>query len=281
MMPSGASRVAGVIGWPITHSLSPLIMRHWLDQAGVDGLYAPFAVEPGKLDESLHVFADTGMAGVNITLPHKEEARALCDELSESAQKIGAVNLLTFQDGKRIGDNTDATGFVQSLVENNVDISNHNALVLGAGGAARAIIHGLKSAGIASITLANRTQAKAEALADELAPGARILDWEAARRDPGEASLVINTTSLGLRREADLSLDWKRVAPGSIAVDIVYTPLMTGFLADAQSAGLQIIDGLGMLIGQARPSFEAFFGTAPPRDNDVRGRLIEKLGAAA
>ncbi len=275
------SRRAGVIGWPIRHSLSPVIMKAWLDAAAIDGVYDRIEIAPDQLKTRLAELADEGVRGCNVTLPHKQAVLELCDGISASARAIGAANILTFQDGKYHGDNSDAFGFIESLRVAGVNPSGRSALVLGAGGASRAVLHGLREAGVSALYLSNRTRQTAETLASELAPEAEILDWDGLLDEPVTADLVINTTALGLHGNPDLRLNWQDLPDSSIAVDIVYTPLRTGFLADAEARGCRTVDGLGMLINQARPSFEAFFGTAPDSTVDIRSLLVEQLEGGA
>lgn len=281
MTDGSGSRRAGVIGWPIRHSLSPVIMKAWLDAANIDGVYDWIETAPNQLKARLAELVDEGVRGCNVTLPHKQAILELCDEISASAKAIGAANILTFRDGKYHGDNSDAFGFIESLRAAGVDPSGLSALVLGAGGASRAVLYGLREAGVSGLFLSNRTRQSAERLASELAPDAEILDWDDVLKNPVAADLVINTTALGLHGNPDLRLNWQNLPASSIAVDIVYTPLRTGFLADAEARGCRTIDGLGMLINQARPSFEAFFGAAPDRKVDIRSLLVRQLEGKA
>lgn len=281
MTVGSGSRRAGVIGWPIRHSLSPVIMKAWLDAAGIDGAYDRIEIAPDQLKARLAELAGQGFSGCNVTLPHKQAVLDLCDEISPSARFIGAANILTFRDGKYWGDNSDAFGFIESLRQAGVDPNGLSALVLGAGGAARAVLYGLREAGVSRLFLGNRTRQTAEQLASELAPDAEIVDWPDVLEKPVAADLVINTTALGLSGNPDLHLDWQAMPESSIAVDIVYTPLRTGFLADADARGCRTIDGLGMLINQARPGFEAFFGIAPDGEVDIRSLLLGQLEGRA
>lgn len=281
MTDKSGSRRAGVIGSPVRHSLSPVIMKAWLDAAGIDGVYDRIEVAPDQLTARLAELADEGVCGCNVTLPHKQAVLEHCDEISASARAIGAANILTFRDGKYHGENSDAFGFIESLRMAGVNPSGLSALVLGAGGASRAVLYGLNEAGVSSLFLSNRTRQTAEDLASELAPDAEILDWDQVADKPVAADLVINTTALGLQGNPDLRINWQGLPASSIAVDIVYTPLRTGFLADAEARGCRTIDGLGMLINQARPSFEAFFGTAPDSRVDIRSLLIGQLEGSA
>lgn len=277
MKPTGAARLAGVVGDPIAHSLSPCLMTAWLEAAGLDGVYAPFAVAREHADDFFRTMAQTSLAGLNVTLPHKQTALAICDSASVAARAIGAANLLTFKAGRIHADNSDAAGFLDSLQRAGVEPARGPALVLGAGGAARAILYALVQAGAPEIRLANRTRASVEAMAADLAPDARIYDWSDRDQALAGVALVVNATSLGLSGQFDLEMDWQAAPAGAVAVDSVYKPLLTGFLRDAASRGLQGVDGLGMLIGQARPSFAAFYGETPPDSVDAKALLLSLL----
>ena len=279
MRPSGSARVAGVAGWPISHSLSPLMMSRWIEAAGLNALYAPVALPPDAAAEILTQISATSLVGLNITLPHKETALAVAHEATPRARAIGAANLLTFRDGRILGDNTDGEGFLAAIDRRSFDESEE-ALVLGAGGAARAILHALAEAGLTRFTLCNRDRGRAERLASDLAPRARLIDWDARNDGLAEASLVINATSLGMAGREDLAMNWDRAQRRLSVFDSVYTPLDTGFLTSARAAGHMGKDGLDMLIGQGRPSFRAFFGQEVP-DLDIRSVLVAALEGAS
>ncbi len=277
MRPTGAARLAGVVGDPIAHSLSPSLMSAWIEAAGIDAVYAPFAVDREDAAAFFRGMARTALVGLNVTLPHKQTALTVSDRASEAAQAIGAANLLTFHAGEISADNTDAAGFLNALRAAGVDPARGPALILGAGGAARAIIYALVKAGAPEIRLSNRSLANAEQLAQDLAPQARIYEW--AQRDQAleQVALVVNATALGLAGSADLLLDWRTAPADAVAADSVYKPLQTGFLRAASQRGLETVDGLGMLIGQARPSYKAFFGDAPSEAVDARALLVSLL----
>lgn len=275
---SGAAKLAGVVGDPVAHSLSPRLMAHWIGAAGLDAVYTPFVVAPAGFGTFVRGLARSQASGVNVTLPHKQAALALADSASPAATTIGAANLLTFRDGRVHADNTDAAGFLAALQPANIAYPQTSALILGAGGAARALVHALLTSGIRRLILTNRTRERAEALAAELVPGAEIIDWEARDTVLAETGLVVNATAMGLKGENDLAMDWTRAASGTVAFDSVYTPLLTGFLGGARRAGLVTVDGLDMLIGQARPSFRAFFGIDAPSRPPVRPVLERALG---
>jgi shikimate dehydrogenase len=273
---------AGVVGDPIAHSLSPHLMQRWIEALSLNADYQRFHISADQFTAFIHEQSRTGLSGLNVTLPHKAAALDLAHEVSEAARAIGAVNLLTFKQGRIHGENTDARGFLDSLHQAGADPQTGPALVLGAGGAARAIIYALQQAGAPEIRIANRSRASAEALAGVLAPQARIFDWDDRDAGLADAALIVNATSLGLAgTDSDLQLDWSQASKSGAAVDSVYKPLQTGFLRDAGMAGLKTIDGLGMLIGQAKPSFAAFFGCPPPEAVDIRALLVASLEASA
>lgn len=275
---SGSAALAGVVGDPVAHSLSPRLMGHWIAGLGLDAAYLPFAVAPAGFEAFVHGLAHSQAAGLNVTLPHKEAALALADRASPAATAIGAANLLTFGADGITADNTDARGFLAALEPAGIPYAQSTALVLGAGGASRALVHALVASGISRLILTNRTRARAEALAGALAPKARIVEWADRNDALSEADLVVNATALGLKGQSELDMDWIRARPGAVVFDSVYTPLMTGFLRGASRAGLTVVDGLDMLIGQAVPSFQAFFGVPAPSGPPVRPVLLEALG---
>lgn len=275
---TGSAALAGVVGHPVAHSLSPRLMGHWIAALGLDAAYLPFAVAPEGFETFVRGLAQSQAGGLNVTLPHKEAALALADRATPAAKAIGAANLLTFGTAGITADNTDARGFLAALEPADIPYRQSTALVLGAGGAARALVHALVTSGISRLILTNRTRTRAESLAADLAPGSDVVDWEARHDALAQADLVVNATALGLKGDNDLEMDWLRAKPGTVAFDSVYTPLMTGFLTGASRAGLAMVDGLDMLIGQAVPSFEAFFGAPPPADPPVRPVLLEALG---
>jgi shikimate dehydrogenase len=280
MRPTGAARIAGVVGDPIAHSLSPSLMSAWIEAAGINAVYTPYRVESEQAEAFFRVLARTNCAGLNVTLPHKQTALAASDEASKAARAIGAANLLTFRDGRIHADNTDAAGFLNALRAGGVDPSRGPALLLGAGGAARAILYALVEAGAPEIRLSNRSRTNATAMAADLAPGARIHNWERRDEALAGAALIVNATSLGLSGSGDLVFDWSRAPADAVVADSVYKPLETGFLRDAAGRGLKTIHGLGMLIGQARPSFEAFYGVSPPESVAAEDYLVSLLEAS-
>jgi shikimate dehydrogenase len=274
---SGATMVAGVVGAPIAHSLSPLIHNAWLEAAGIDAVYVAFAPPADGFAAFVKGLAGA-VRGLNVTLPFKEEALALADEASEAARRAGAANLLAFSAGGRVrADNTDGAGLLAALAEQALgfDLRAGPAVILGAGGAARGAAAALLDAGSPEVRLINRTAARARALAAALGAGARAVDATPAAYD--DAALIINATTLGLGGGPGPEVPFDRTPSEAVIMDMVYRPLRTSFLAGAAAAGRTTVDGLAMLIGQARPSFEALFG-APPPPIDVRGLCLAALG---
>jgi shikimate dehydrogenase len=278
---SGAARVAGVIGWPIAHSLSPRLHGFWLDRYRVDGAYVPLAVKPGVLGRALSGLSALGFAGANITIPHKEDACALVDEVSDLALRIGAVNTIVVRsDGRLFGTNTDAFGFIANLEAGcpgwRADAGA--AVLLGAGGASRAIAVALIDAGAPALISVNRDQARAERLAADLggAP-VRVQPWARRTEALAGAGLLVNATSLGMAGKPPLDLDLAALPADAIVTDIVYAPLFTPLLAAAAARGNRTVDGLGMLLHQARPAFQAWFGIDPEVSSELRRHVEQSL----
>lgn len=271
---------AAVIGHPISHSLSPRIHQSWLDDAGIHGFFTAFDLLPEQLKEGLQACMALGFTGVNITIPHKEHALRLADVCTERAKVVGAANTLTFKDGKIHADNTDVHGFAHYLTKMAGHSSFDHAVVLGAGGASRAIVHALERMNVGHITIVNRTISRAEEVA-KLAGQARVASWE--EQWGTDIDLMVNTTSLGLGQGPDEAEALEKAAgqliPGGVAMDIVYKPVKTHFLEKAEYRGATIIDGLGMLVHQAVPGFEAFFGRKPENPDKILGMLLEEFSA--
>lgn len=277
---TGAARVAGVLGRPIVHSLSPLIHNAWIDAAGLDAVYAPFSPSPGGVHKLFEACRGGLVAGFNVTIPFKEEALAAADSASERARRAGAANLVLFaDDGSIHADSTDGAGLMTALAEQapGVRIAEAPVVVLGAGGAGRSAAAALLDAGAAEVRLVNRTRERAEAVAAALGGRVRALGWDAAAEALAGARLVVNATSLGLEGRGRLALDLASLPPEAAVVDLVYRPLVTGFLASARAGGHAVVDGLAVLIGQAKPSFEALFGRPPPAEADVRSLALAAL----
>ncbi|MFQ5347137.1 MAG: shikimate dehydrogenase [Rhodothalassiaceae bacterium] len=276
------SRLAGVMGWPIAHSLSPRLHRFWLKRAGLDGDYVPLAVRPAALAGALAALPALGFRGVNVTVPHKEAAARLVDRLEPDAARLGAVNLVRVDSrGRLVGSNTDARGFLASLDQAVADWKERadaGALILGAGGAARAVLGALLGAGIRRIHIANRTAQRAQRLA-ALFEDARIVaaGWSERSALLKEVGLLVNTTTLGMVGQPPLELELSLLARNAVVIDLVYRPLCTALLREAGRRGHITVDGLGMLVHQAVPAFEAFYGQAPLVDAATFAHLREAL----
>lgn len=277
----GEKIIAGVIGTPIKHSRSPLMHNRWLSAHGIEGIYAPIEIAPGDLETRLAALAAEGLRGVNVTIPHKEVVFALVDERDQAARKIGAVNTVIFRkNGRTLGINTDARGFATSLQSATAPWAGGPAMVLGAGGAARGVVYGLIEAGVPEIRIVNRTLERAEVIAKDLSGlGASLipLPWDKLSEQMNDLSLLVNATSLGLAGGQPLELDLAPLKPGALVTDIVYAPLETDLLRAAKMAGHETVDGLGMLIHQARFAFEAWFGILPEADSGLRAVLEADL----
>ena len=263
---TGKAKLAGVIGWPVSHSRSPALHGFWLREHGIDGAYVPFAVRPENLAAALRGLAALGFRGANVTLPHKEQALALVNQASDTARRIGAVNTITIaEDGSLAGDNTDAFGFIENLREGaqRFDAKAGPAVVIGAGGAARAILVALADAGAPEIRLTNRTLGRAEALARALGGNIRVVGWNDRANALEGAALLVNSTTQGMKGHDALDLDLARLPKTALVNDIVYVPVETPLLAAARARGNPIVDGVGMLLHQARPGFERWFGACP------------------
>ena len=269
---------AAVLGYPINHSLSPRLHGFWLHTYNVAGSYEAIPVPPPDFPAYLRALPTHGLCGVNLTVPHKETACTLVDTLDATAQRIGAVNLVTVDaQGKVHGRNTDAFGFTQNLLINGYQPNNGTALVLGAGGAARAVIVALTDMGLTNIRIANRTAERAHKLAREFStPTCTIteIDWTTAPHALNDIELLVNTTSLGMTGQPNLDLPLADLSPTAIVTDIVYAPLETSLLRQAKLRGNKTIDGLGMLLHQARPAFAAFFGHDPEVTDELRRAVL-------
>lgn len=264
--------IAGVIGWPIHQSKSPLIHRHWLKQCGVDGDYVRFAVAPGQAAQALKSMAALNIVGLQATMPHKQDCYAAVDKLTSEAKQLGAVNTIVRQaDGSLLGHNTDMEGFLEPLQL--VDLSGEHVTILGAGGAAAAITVGLASKQPARITIVNRSTESVDAMLAHIGPGVdgidiKICDWNDIDSAVAGATLVANATSLGMAGYPPLPLDPTMLSQTTIVYDIVTNPSETALLHAARARGLRCFDGIDMLIGQARSAFALFYGTEAPRSED-------------
>jgi shikimate dehydrogenase len=264
---TGSARLAGVIGWPVAHSRSPRLHGVWLDRHNIDGAYLPLPVAPEHFAEAVRALAHAGFAGANVTVPHKLAAFAICDRVEDSARRAGAVNTLKFESGGITGANTDGYGFIENLRAHGVDPAAGPALVLGAGGAARAIAAALQAEG-ATVTICNRSPEHAAALAGALPPAATC-PWTQRAAALRDHALLVNTTTLGMHGQPPLELDLAAAHPTLGVADIVYAPLETPLLAAARARNLRNVEGLGMLLHQAVPGFAAWFGVTPAVDDEL------------
>lgn len=269
--------LAGVMGWPVSHSRSPLIHGHWMAEMGLRGDYVLLPVQPEHLAKALRTLPYLGFAGCNLTIPHKVEALTIVDSLTPLAQRVGAVNTVVVQeDGRLLGDNTDAEGFIQSLKDGQPDwrADAGASVVLGAGGAARAIIAGLLQHGAKEIRLCNRTWDAALALQEEFGSAVKAVAWEERSDALFECALLVNTTSLGMQGQPALDLPLQYLPANALVADIVYAPLQTPLLIAAAARGNATVNGLGMLINQARLAFAAWHGVLPANTPALRDKLL-------
>jgi len=275
-MNTGTLLRAGVVGHPVKHSRSPIIHGYWLEQFGINGRYDRYDVKPEDFSHFVKTLSEQGLQGVNVTIPHKEAAFLALDEATERARRLKAANTLWFENGKLWGDNTDSIGFLANLDQGHPgwDINAKSALILGAGGAARAIIAGLQERNIEKITIVNRTRERAEELALMSGGQVAIAEWSKLSFQLESADLVVNTTSLGMSGQPDLDLSLDPLGKNALVTDIVYVPLETNLLKQARLRGNPVVDGLGMLLHQAVPGFEHWFGKRPVVTDELR-HLVE------
>lgn len=283
-MITGRAKLAGVMGWPVGHSLSPILHGYWLETLGIDGAYVPFAVKPEDFAGALRTLPKFGFAGANVTIPHKQAALAAVDEIDIVAQRIGAVNTVVVRrDGSLWGTNTDAYGFLENMKWRYPawEPSAGPATVIGAGGAARAVVVALLDAGAPVVRLVNRSRDRAEALAIEIGAGLEVRDWETRALALDGAALLVNTSSLGMTGQPPLDLDLTHLPAAAAVCDIVYVPLETELLKAAKAKGHSTIDGIGMLLHQARPGFAAWFGIEPVVDQALLAHVLAAAGAGS
>ncbi|MDP4594375.1 MAG: shikimate dehydrogenase, partial [Beijerinckiaceae bacterium] len=269
-----------VMGYPVMHSRSPLLHNSWMAEYGITGHYMPLSVQPANLVQALRSLPALGFSGVNLTIPHKEAALAVVDRVDELALRIGAVNCVCVApDGKLEGFNYDAFGFIASVDEANPGWKRDGGqiAILGSGGAARAIIAGLLQRGARDIVIVNRTAERAAQLAAEMGDGVSTARWEQRSDILGEASMVVNTTSMGMQGQPELAIVLDRLPEAAIVCDIVYVPLQTGLLKQAARRGNRTVDGLGMLLHQARPAFAKWFGVLPVVSPALRAKIESTL----
>ena len=274
--------LACVVGWPVKHSRSPVIHRFWLKELGIAGDYVVQPVEPERAQAFFADFAESGYVGANVTVPHKEVAFAAVADMEPAARSIGAVNTL-WLDGRRLhGTNTDGFGFLANLDQEapGWDIAPGAAVVLGAGGASRAVLWALANRGFAPIHLVNRTEARSETLARQFGPAIRPAGWRELPSLLAGARLLVNTTSLGMEGQPPLSVDLSPLPTDALVTDLVYVPLETALLAAARGRGLTVVDGLGMLLHQAAPGFERWFGGRPVVTRALRTAVLRSMAAS-
>ena len=270
--------VAAVIGHPVNHSRSPRMHNFWLAHFGLEGYYIPLDIDPKKFERSIRNLPELGLVGANITIPYKEKVLKIADKISDRAALVGAANTLTFlPNGGIYADNTDGYGFLQNIKSKYKDWSARDGItvVFGAGGASRAILAALIEDGASDIILANRTRSRADQLRSELGAKIKVVEWMKIQNYLSEASTIINTTSLGMVGKTDLPIPLNALKKNTLVTDIVYTPIETHLLATAAKMGCRTVDGLGMLIHQAIPGFERWFGIKPGDSQALRELLIK------
>lgn len=269
--------LAGVIGSPVAHSRSPALHGHWLKRYGLKGHYIPMDVAQSDLREALTLLPRLGFVGLNVTIPHKESVLHLADIVTDRAALIGAANTLIFRkDGRIHADNTDGAGFVANLRQHAPHWlpSAGPAVVFGAGGAARAVVAALLEVGAPEVRIANRTRPRAEALRSDFGAKVVVYDWVQAANMLHGAATVVNSTALGMTGKADFTIPLDGLEPWALVTDLVYTPLKTQFLIEAEDRGCTVVDGLGMLLHQAAPGFERWFGVRPEVDDAARAAAL-------
>lgn len=279
-MSSHTFGLAGIMGWPVAHSRSPLIHNHWLQKYGLNGAYVQLPVAPGKLDIAIPGLAALGFRGCNITLPHKVDALRLMDEVDANAKRMGAMNTIVVQpDGSLKGFNNDGFGYIQSLLDAQPDwrADAGPITVLGAGGAARAVVLSLADRGAKEIRLLNRSPEKAQALAAEFGAPVKALPWSERHAALADVALLVNTTSQGMHGQPDLDLNLDALPRHALVSDVIYVPLETPLLIAARQRGNPTVNGLGMLLNQARPAFHAWFGVMPEITPELRQAIQATL----
>jgi len=277
---SGVSKLAGVCGWPIHHSLSPVLHNFWLKQLGLSGAYVHFAVRPDEAIRAFKSLKRTSISGVNVTTPLKALAFEAADERTPDATKLGVSNCLYKREGKLIAHNTDLEGFAAPLIKSMgaKALSEKSALIVGTGGASRAVIGALLALNVPEIRITGRTDSKAEDLVDMVnVPSFYAVPWEHRNVAVASSGLIINATTGGMTGKPQLDLDISQARPGTFVYDLIYTPRQTKLLRNAKKAGCEVLGGLEMLIAQARPSFKLFYGVNPPAEPDPSELLFKAL----
>jgi shikimate dehydrogenase len=270
--------LAGVIGFPIAHSKSPKMHGLWLAQNGIKGHYVPLAVSPDDFEQVLKLLPKMGFVGANVTIPHKVTALQLATHATDRARQIGAANTITFgENGEIYADNTDGHGFIKNINSKYADWSASTGplLVLGAGGAARAVLSALLDDGAPQILIANRTRENADRLARDFGESVTVIEWSDVSTQIANVATLVNTTSLGMVGKPPMTLDLSQLQPETLVSDIVYTPLETDLLKAASDKGCKTVDGLGMLIYQGMPGFEKWFGATPVATDELREMLLK------
>ena len=268
--------LAGVTGWPVAHTRSPAIHNHWIAKYGLKGAYVQLPVQPERLEAAIRGLAALGFAGCNVTVPHKESAMRFMDELHPAARRVAAINTIVVQpDGRLLGMNNDGAGYIQSLRDADATWRGDAgpALVLGAGGAARAIVVALLDEGAPELRITNRTLERAQALADDFGDRVKVVPWAERNEAMAGVSLLVNTTSLGMHGQAPLNVALDALPLEAMVSDAVYIPLETPLLAQARMRGHRTVNGLGMLLNQARPAFQSWFGVLPDVTPELRAAV--------
>ena len=276
--------LAGVMGWPVKHSRSPLLHNYWFRQHNLAGTYVPFAIAPAGLNAALRALYPLGFAGCNLTLPHKQEAMNCVDEVDVVAKSIGAISCVVVRpDGSLAGTNNDCYGFIQSIRQEQPGwrADAGTSVVVGAGGGARAVCYALAETGVKAIRLVNRTFERAKKIAEDFAGPIKALPWEQRHDALEDAAIVVNTTSQGMLGQSPLDLKLDKLPPRALAVDIIYIPLETAFLRAARERGNPTINGLGMLLHQGRPAWRAWFGIEPAVTPELRAVMEKSITSAS
>ena len=272
------------MGWPVMHSRSPALHNHWFARYGLAGTYVPLAIEPDHLQAALRALAPLGFSGCNLTIPHKERALTIVDDVDPVARRIGAISCVVVQRGGTLaGTNNDAFGFVHNILQHQPDwrADGRPIAVIGAGGGARAVVYSVAERGAREVRVINRTLARAEALAREFGPPVTAIPWSERHRALDGVSTLVNTTSQGMVGQSPLDLDLDALPIDALVSDIVYVPLETPLLAAARRHGNRTVDGLGMLLHQARPAWKAWFGLEPDVTPELRAVLEATIPKAA
>ena len=272
--------MAGVMGWPVAHSRSPIIHNHWIRQYGLQGAYGLFPVQPAKLEDAIRGLPALGLAGCNITIPHKVNAMKLVDVVDPLARRMGAINtIVVTPEGALHGFNNDGFGYIQSLLDAKPDWKANAGpvTVLGAGGAARAVVLSLLDQGATEIRLLNRSRDKAQALCDEFGAGIQVVDWSERHEALSGVALLVNTTNQGMHGEPELDLQLDHLPADALVSDAIYIPLETALLRNARLRGNPTVNGLGMLLNQARPAFHAWFGVMPDITPELQQAVMATL----